>query len=71
MAKTAKMKVVCGCFEVVNAELKKQGTSLRRDLVLNRETMVAEWTKRAFIATEKKSDNLMATYCPFCGKKYK
>lgn len=74
----AKKATGCNCLEQVNEELLQHNTRLKRELMLNFKTGEATMTKQVFLATEKvdskkkrePAKSVLASYCPFCGKKY-
>lgn len=68
----AQKKVVHTCVAEVNKALAKQGDCLQRFIVLKgtSDDKIAVATERANTSNWKRGSAwLMATFCPFCGKK--
>lgn len=62
--------MTCKCFSTMNEKLKPYNAQLAGNLFDYRYTLVETWRIEKGRGT-KKPPIVVASYCPFCGKKHK
>lgn len=67
--------MTCGCLEHIDEELKTQNGRIARGFTINRELSIMDLSPPMItvekIGRGKKPPIVLATFCPFCGAKYK
>lgn len=67
--------MACECVERVNEHLEQFNTVLRRASMMNmttgniRHALVVATERRSLAGKRQKVKTVLATYCPFCGKR--